>query len=91
MNSYCQITIEGIDFELRYPIGTINDKFESVIYNEEIESEDVKGNPTLFKPFQKTTPNKASHSSSINQKNSDSSPTFKYRLHCVNWLVNLEL
>ncbi|WP_339606948.1 6-bladed beta-propeller [uncultured Roseivirga sp.] len=49
VKSYEQFMIEGTDIVLPYPTGTINDKFVSILYGDEIEPNDVHGNPTLFK------------------------------------------
>jgi hypothetical protein len=49
IKSFTQFMIEGTDIALPYPTGTVNDKFVSILYSEEIKPEDVQGNPTLFK------------------------------------------
>ena len=49
VKSYKQFTIDGTEVELPYPIGTINDKFVSIIYSDELSPENVKDNPELYK------------------------------------------
>ena len=58
---YGQFAIALTADERPYPTRTMNDKFVSILYSEEIDAEMLKETLHSSKRFQKTTLNKASH------------------------------